>query len=162
MVLELADLLHRPGMESVVFRLEVGHVAGRVALRQLVVDREGIDLPERLDEAIGGLGPVGHLVPHAPDVAGLHQRIGFRAVLLAGPVEDAAADVFGAGAETLVLGRDVVLLAEPLEAALRAAPLEWPGERARRGSHHRGAVFGEEVFRSWLAPQPHLQVPGPP
>ena len=96
MVLELPDLLHRPGVEPVAFRLEVGHVAGRIPLRQLVLDREGIDLPQRLDKAVGGLGPVGHLVPHVPDVARLHQRVGLRSVLLANPVEDAAPDVLGA------------------------------------------------------------------
>ena len=162
MVLELADLLHRPGMEPVALGLEVRHVACRVALRQLVLDSEGIDLPQRLNEAVCRLRPVRHLVAHAPDVAGLHQRVGFRSVLLAYPVEDAAADVLGAGAETLVLGRDVVLLAEPLEAALRSAPLKRSGGRARCRAHHRGAVFGEEVFCSRLAPQPHLQVPGSP
>lgn len=53
----------------------------------------------RLAQPAGG-------VPHAADVTGLHQRVGFRPVLLADPVEDAAPDVLGAGAETLVLGRN--------------------------------------------------------
>ena len=162
MLLELADLLHRPGVEPVALGLEVGHVAGRVALRQLVFDREGIDLPERLDEAVGGLGPVRHLVTHAADMTGLHQRVGLRSVLLADPVEDAAPDILGAAAQPLVLGRDIVLLAEPLEAALRSAPLERSGRRARCRAHHCSAIFGGEVLRPGLTAQPHLQVPGPP
>ncbi len=95
-------------------------------------------------------------------MAGLHQGVGLRSVLLADPVEDAASDVLGAGAETLVFGRNVVLLAEPFEAALRSAPLERSGRGARRRPHHGCAVFGEEILRARLAEQPHLQMPGPP
>ena len=96
------------GVEAVAPGLKVGHVPGRVALRQLVLDGEAIDLPQRLDEAVGGLGPVGHLVAHAADVTGLHQRVGLRSVLLANPVEDAAPDILGPVSQPLVFGRDVV------------------------------------------------------
>lgn len=68
MVLKLPDLLHRSGMEAVALDFAVGHVAGWVALRQLVFEGEGIDLPQRLEEAVGGLGAVGHFVAHTADV----------------------------------------------------------------------------------------------
>lgn len=161
-LLELPDLFHRPGMEAVAFGLEVGHVAGRVALRQLVLDGKSIDLPQRLDEAVRRFGPVGHLVAHPPNMAGFHERVGLRSVLLANPVEDAAPDILGPVAQPLVFGRDVVLLAEPLEAAPRATPLQGPRSGARRRAYHRGAVLGDESVGSGLTVKTHLPVPGTP